>query len=130
QLELTRSSTMNVDVDRDLARFGAWYELFPRSWGGFAGVENELPRLAELGFDVLYLPPIHPIGRSNRKGRNNALVAAPRDPGSPWAIGADEGGHTAVAPELGTLEEFEHLVGAARDHGLEIALDYAIQCSP
>jgi starch synthase (maltosyl-transferring) len=130
QLELTRSQTANVDVDRELARFGAWYELFPRSWGGFAGVAKQLPRFAELGFDVLYLPPIHPIGRTNRKGRNNALVAAAGDPGSPWAIGSDEGGHTAIAPELGTLEEFEQLVAAARDHGLEIALDYAIQFSP
>jgi starch synthase (maltosyl-transferring) len=130
QLELMRSATANIDVDRELARFGAWYELFPRSWGGFTGVERLLPRFAELGFDVLYLPPIHPIGRSNRKGRNNALAAAPGDPGSPWAIGSEEGGHTAVAPELGSLREFEQLVSAAREHGIEIALDYAIQCSP
>jgi starch synthase (maltosyl-transferring) len=129
-LEVTWSPTINVEVDRDLARFGAWYELFPRSWGGFDGVERQLPRLAELGFDVLYLPPIHPIGRTNRKGRNNSLAAAPDDPGSPWAIGAEGGGHTAVARELGSLEGFEHLVSTARAHGIEIALDYAIQMSP
>jgi starch synthase (maltosyl-transferring) len=125
-----RSETFEVDVDRERARVGAWYELFPRSFGGFAGVQLQLPRLAELGFDVVYLPPIHPIGRTHRKGRNNAPVAGRGDPGSPWAIGGPEGGHTAVAPELGTLEDFERLVEAARGHGLEIALDFAIQCSP
>ncbi len=128
--EKTHSDTYLVDVDRPLARFGAWYELFPRSWGGFAGVQRVLPELAKLGFDVVYLPPIHPIGRTNRKGRNNRLTAGPKDPGSPWAIGSEEGGHTAVAPELGTLEEFDALVAAAHEHGLEIALDFAIQCSP
>jgi starch synthase (maltosyl-transferring) len=121
---------LDVDVDRERARFGSWYELFPRSWGGFAGVERVLPRLAELGFDVVYLPPIHPIGESNRKGRNNELVAAAGDPGSPWAIGSELGGHTAVAPELGTLADFDRLVGKAEEHGLEICLDFAIQCSP
>jgi starch synthase (maltosyl-transferring) len=130
RLERTASETLRVDVDTPLARFGAWYELFPRSWGGFAGVEAQLPRFAELGFDVLYLPPIHPIGRANRKGPNNTLTAGAGDPGSPWAIGADEGGHTAVNPELGTIEEFERLVAAAREQGIEVALDYAIQCSP
>jgi starch synthase (maltosyl-transferring) len=130
RVELTRSETMNVDVDRTLARFGAWYELFPRSWGGFAGVERLLPRFAELGFDVLYLPPIHPIGHTNRKGRNNTLTARPRDPGSPWAIGSEEGGHTAIHSDLGTMDDFERLVASAREHELEIALDYAIQCSP
>jgi starch synthase (maltosyl-transferring) len=130
RVELTRSETVNLDVDRTLARFGAWYELFPRSWGGFAGVERLLPRFAELGFDVLYLPPIHPIGQTNRKGRNNALTARPGDPGSPWAIGSEEGGHTAIHSDLGTMDDFEHLVAAAREHELEIALDYAIQCSP
>jgi starch synthase (maltosyl-transferring) len=130
RLERTASETLQVDVDRPLARFGAWYELFPRSWGGFEGVAALLPRFAELGFDVLYLPPIHPIGRTNRKGPNNTLTAGPDDPGSPWAIGAEEGGHTAVNPELGTLEDFERLVAAAREQGIEIALDYAIQCSP
>jgi len=130
RLELTRSETLGIAVDSTLARFGSWYELFPRSWGGFAGVVRELPNFAELGFDVLYLPPIHPIGHTNRKGPNNALEAGADDPGSPWAIGSEEGGHTAVHPELGTLDDFDRLVQAARGHELEIALDYAIQCSP
>ncbi len=125
-----QDSPLEVDVERVRARFGAWYELFPRSWGGFKGVEKLLPKLAELGFDVVYLPPIHPIGATNRKGRNNALVAEKGDPGSPWAIGAPEGGHDAVHPELGTLKDFDRLVAAAGKHGLEIALDFAIQCSP
>jgi starch synthase (maltosyl-transferring) len=124
------SETLHVDVDRPLARFGAWYELFPRSWGGFEGVREVLPALAELGFDVIYLPPIHPIGTSNRKGKNNALKAGPNDPGSPWAIGSADGGHDAINPELGTLEEFELLVADAKTLGLEIAIDFAIQCSP
>ena len=128
--ELTISSPLEVDVDPVLARFGAWYELFPRSWGGFAGVERVLPELAELGFDIVYFPPIHPIGRTNRKGRNNTEGAGPNDPGSPWAIGSEEGGHTAVDPELGTLGDFEHLVERARELGVEVALDFAIQCSP
>ena len=128
QVELDHK--LGVDVDRELARFGAWYELFPRSWGGFAGVEKVLPRLAELGFDVVYLPPIHPIGLTNRKGRNNAVTAKRGDVGSPWAIGAGEGGHTAIHPDLGTRADFERLVSGARDVGIEIALDYAIQCSP
>jgi starch synthase (maltosyl-transferring) len=126
----TSSAQYEVDVDRELARFGAWYELFPRSFGGFRGVAAALPRLAELGFDVVYLPPIHPIGRSNRKGRNNALEARPGDVGSPWAIGSDEGGHDAVHPELGTWADFDAMVDAAREAGIEIALDFAIQCSP
>ena len=116
-------------MERLRARFGSWYELFPRSFGGFAGVAAQLPRLAELGFDVVYLPPIHPIGATRRKGANNALVAGPSDPGSPWAIGAQQGGHTAVHPELGTLEDFERLIATAREHDIEIALDFAIQCS-
>jgi starch synthase (maltosyl-transferring) len=128
--EKTWSSTFNVDVDRERAEFGAWYELFPRSWGGFAGVERVLPQLADLGFDVVYLPPIHPIGTTNRKGRNNTLEAKAGDVGSPWAIGNEEGGHTAVHPDLGTLEDFERLVAKAAEHGLELALDFAIQCSP
>jgi starch synthase (maltosyl-transferring) len=116
-------------VERERARFGAWYELFPRSWGGFDGVRAQLPRLAELGFDVIYLPPIHPIGQRNRKGRNNALTAGPDDPGSPWAIGSELGGHDAIEPSLGDVASFEALIAAAREHGMEIALDFAIQCS-
>ena len=126
----TWSQTFGVDVDRERARFSTWYELFPRSWGGFEGVRRVLPQLAELGFDVVYFPPIHPIGHTNRKGRNNALVAAPDDPGSPWAIGSEEGGHAAIDPALGTIDEFDRLVGDARELGLDVALDFAIQCSP
>ncbi|HWE34558.1 MAG TPA: alpha-1,4-glucan--maltose-1-phosphate maltosyltransferase [Solirubrobacteraceae bacterium] len=118
-----------IEVDRARARFGSWYELFPRSWGGLQGVERELPKLAELGFDVVYLPPIHPIGHTNRKGRNNALVAATGDPGSPWAIGDETGGHDAIHPELGTEDELRSLVNAARSHDIDIALDFAIQAS-
>jgi starch synthase (maltosyl-transferring) len=121
---------LELAVDRERARFGAWYELFPRSWGGFAGVEEVLPELAELGFDVVYLPPIHPIGDTNRKGKNNALRASSVDPGSPWAIGSAEGGHDAIHPELGTIADFDRLVARARELGLEICLDFAIQCSP
>jgi starch synthase (maltosyl-transferring) len=128
--EVTSAPALEVDVDRERASFGAWYELFPRSWGGFRGVERVLPRLAELGFDVVYLPPIHPIGTTNRKGRNNALTAAAGDPGSPWAIGSKDGGHTAVSPELGTLADFERLVARGAELGVEVALDFAIQCSP
>ena len=124
-------------VDRPLARCSAWYELFPRSTspdpkraGTLADVETRLPYIAEMGFDVLYLPPIHPIGTTHRKGRNNATTARAKDPGSPWAIGAAEGGHTAVHPDLGTVADVEHLVEAARAHGLEIALDLAFQASP
>jgi starch synthase (maltosyl-transferring) len=120
---------VELDVDRERARFGSWYELFPRSWGGFEGVRGRLPRLAELGFDVLYLPPIHPIGLTNRKGANNALVAGPGDPGSPWAIGDATGGHDAIHPDLGTLDEFDTLVAEGRRVGVEICLDFAIQCS-
>ena len=118
-----------LEVDRPRARFGAWYELFPRSWGGLAGVQEQLPKLADLGFDVLYLPPIHPIGKTNRKGRNNSLVAGPTDPGSPWAIGDPGGGHDAVHPELGTVDDLRALTKAARGHGIDIALDFAIQAS-
>jgi starch synthase (maltosyl-transferring) len=125
----TLEPAIELDVDRERARFSAWYELFPRSWGGFEGVERQLPRLAELGFDVVYLPPIHPIGRAKRKGRNNALVARPGDPGSPWAVGAEEGGHTAIHPELGTLAEFDSLVARAEELGIDVCLDFAIQCS-
>jgi len=124
------SATYSVDVDRVLGRFGSWYELFPRSWGGFAGVRELLPRFADLGFDVLYLPPIHPIGQTNRKGRNNSETAQKGDVGSPWAIGGKEGGHDAIDPSLGTEKEFRALVADAKKLGIEIALDFAIQCSP
>jgi starch synthase (maltosyl-transferring) len=120
---------LHVDVDPVRARVGAWYELFPRSWGGFEGVRQRIPELAELGFDVLYLPPIHPIGITNRKGPNNALTAAPGDPGSPYAIGDATGGHTALHPDLGTIEDFDALVATAREHGIDVALDYAINAS-
>ena len=121
---------LSVVVEPTLAAFGAWYELFPRSFGGFDGVRAVLPEIADLGFDVVYLPPIHPIGVTNRKGPNNVLAAGPRDPGSPWAIGSAEGGHCAVHPQLGTLDDFDRLVERARALGLEIALDFALQCSP
>ena len=125
-----------VTVDRERARFSTWYELFPRSCGApgehgtFADVDEQLDRIAAMGFDVLYLPPIHPIGREKRKGRNNAVTAQPGDVGSPWAIGAREGGHTAILPALGTLQDFRHLVMAARARGMEVALDIAFQCAP
>jgi len=135
--DVSRTRRYPVRVDRRAAGFSAWYELFPRSesrepgvHGTFADTERRLPELAAMGFDVLYLPPIHPIGVSHRKGRNNAVSAEPGDVGSPWAIGGAEGGHTAVHPELGTLADFRHLVHAAADFGMEIALDFALQCSP
>jgi starch synthase (maltosyl-transferring) len=113
------------------SRFSTWYELFPRSEGGtLRDAERRLPRLAAMGFDVLYLAPIHPIGTTNRKGRNDAPVAGPYDPGSPWAIGSRDGGHMAIEPGLGTIEDFDHFVATARGLGLEVALDFAIQCSP
>ncbi|WDT81235.1 MAG: DUF3416 domain-containing protein [Candidatus Manganitrophus sp.] len=128
---------LEVTVDRDRARYGAWYEMFPRSAGPdpnrsatFLEAESRLPEIAAMGFDVLYLPPIHPIGKSFRKGPNNALAAGPNDPGSPWAIGSEAGGHKAVDPNLGTLADFRHFVEAADRHGLEVALDIAFQCSP
>jgi Glycosidases len=124
-------------VDRERARFSSWYELFPRSaspdpsrHGTFADVEALLPDISAMGFDVLYLPPIHPIGDAFRKGPNNNVVASKGDPGSPWAIGAKDGGHTAIHKQLGTLADFDHLVAAARTHGMELALDIAFQCSP
>ncbi len=126
----TLDATYEVDVDRELARFGAWYELFPRSWGGFQGVREVVPQLAALGFDVLYFPPIHPIGVTNRKGPDNTLTAGPDDPGSPYAIGLHGvGGHEAFHPELGTEADFAALVDTAHEHGMEVALDFAIQCS-
>jgi len=136
-LEARWGIDMPLVVERERARFSAWYELFPRSasavsgrHGTFKDVEKRLSYVAELGFDVLYLPPIHPVGRERRKGRNNAIAAAPEDVGSPWAIGAAEGGHKAIHPQLGTHEDFRHLVKAAARHGLEIALDIAYQCAP
>jgi starch synthase (maltosyl-transferring) len=123
-------------VDPERARFSAWYELFPRSagepgrHGTFRDVEKRLPYIAGMGFDVLYMPPIHPVGRTNRKGANNSIKALPDEPGSPWAIGSAEGGHKSIAPELGTLDDFRHLLGAAKEKGLDIALDIAFQCSP
>lgn len=125
-----------LDVDRPLAGFSAWYELFPRSWGEsgahgtFADVAARLDYVADMGFDVLYLPPIHPIGTTHRKGPNNRLDAGPDDPGVPWAIGGPEGGHTAIHPELGDIEDFRKLRDRAADLGMEIALDIAFQCSP
>jgi starch synthase (maltosyl-transferring) len=126
-----------VDAERPAARFSSWYELFPRSQSGdehrhgtFADVIARLPAVAAMGFDTLYFPPIHPIGRRNRKGRNNSLTPDGNDPGSPYAIGADEGGHDAIHPALGTLEDFRALRMAAAAHGLELALDFAIQCAP
>jgi starch synthase (maltosyl-transferring) len=124
-------------VDREEAGFSAWYEMFPRSEGAvppksgtFRTAERRLPAIAEMGFTVVYLPPIHPIGTTHRKGPNNVTECAPGDPGSPWAIGTAAGGHTAVHPELGSLDDFDHFVEAARIAGLEVALDYALQCSP
>jgi starch synthase (maltosyl-transferring) len=125
-----------VVADRERARFAAWYEFFPRSGSTpsrsatFKEAEAQLERAAAMGFDVVYLPPIHPIGRAYRKGRNNTLTAQPGDPGSPWAIGGPEGGHTAIHPELGTHDDFDRFVEAAGRLGLEVALDFAIQASP
>jgi starch synthase (maltosyl-transferring) len=129
--------TLAVVVEPVRARFSTWYEMFPRSCvpaqgrhGTFAECEKRLPYIAEMGFDVLYLPPIHPIGIAFRKGRNNALVAGPDEPGSPWAIGAPDGGHKAVHAELGTLEDFRRMLKRAKELGIDIALDIAFQCAP
>ncbi|MEO8745285.1 MAG: alpha-1,4-glucan--maltose-1-phosphate maltosyltransferase [Candidatus Dormiibacterota bacterium] len=153
---VTYATELEIVVDTEQARFSTWYELFPRSAGEpaagraqgapsereraqgalsiqhatFRDVERRLPEIAAMGFDVLYLPPIHPIGRSHRKGANNSVKAGPDEPGSPWAIGSEEGGHKSVNPQLGTLEDFRHLVQAAGQHGLDVALDIAFQCSP
>ena len=128
---------LQVVVEPVKARFSAWYEMFPRSsgpapsvHGTFADCEARLPYIAGMGFDVLYLPPIHPIGTTHRKGRNNAPICGPGDPGSPWAIGAAEGGHTAVHPELGALDDFLKFIRQAKSHGLDVAMDLAFQCSP
>jgi len=137
RLASTYERELTVITDRRRAGFSSWYELFPRSaadepgrHGTLADVEKLLPSIAEMGFDVLYLAPIHPIGRTFRKGRNNAEQAAPGDVGSPWAIGGEEGGHTAIHPDLGTFEDFDRLVASAGDLGLEVAMDLAYQCSP
>jgi starch synthase (maltosyl-transferring) len=140
---VTSTSTHSLWVDRKRALFSAWYEFFPRSEGAevgqhgepvthgtFTSAANRLRGVADMGFDILYLPPIHPIGRVNRKGRNNALVAAPGDVGSPWAIGAAEGGHDAIHPDLGTLADLRRFIDRARNVGLEVALDLALQCAP
>jgi len=133
----TYSKVLEIVVDRERACYGAWYEMFPRSTspvpgqhGTFKDLEARLPYIAEMGFDVLYLPPIHPIGTSFRKGRNNSTRVAPGDPGSPWAIGSADGGHKAIHPQLGTLDDFHHLLRSAKDMGLEVAIDIAFQCSP
>jgi starch synthase (maltosyl-transferring) len=128
---------LKVNVEQPLARFSAWYEVFPRSasaqpgvHGTFKDVERWLPRIAEMGFDILYLPPIHPVGHSWRKGKNGSLTTTPEDPGSPWAIGSGEGGHKSIHPQLGTLEDFRSLVKRAGELKMEVALDIAFQCSP
>jgi starch synthase (maltosyl-transferring) len=138
---ITKGGSHKVWVDRPRALFSSWYEFFPRSTGGwdahgnpvhgtFATATGELHRIAKMGFDVVYLPPIHPIGEVHRKGPNNTMHAGPDDVGSPWAIGSAEGGHDAVHPRLGTIEDFEAFVARARELGMEIALDYALQCAP
>jgi starch synthase (maltosyl-transferring) len=138
---LTRGKVNKLWVDRTTALYGSWYEFFPRSTGGwdetgkpvhgtFVTATRELDRVAEMGFDVVYLPPIHPIGTINRKGPNNTLVAGPEDVGSPWAIGSAAGGHDAIAPELGTLADFKGFVQRAGELGMEVALDFALQCAP
>jgi len=137
QFATTYPKELVVVVDREKARFSTWYEMFPRSCasdssrhGTFKDCENRLSYIVEMGFDVLYLPPIHPVGQTNRKGKNNNPTAKLDDPGTPWAIGSQEGGHKAVHPQLGTLSDFRRLVTKSRDCGLEVALDLAFQCSP
>ena len=139
---VTESSKFPVNVDRQRALAGAWYEIFPRSHGSYQGDDGswisgtlrtaaeDLPRIGSMGFDVVYLTPIHPIGTTDRKGRNNTLTAAPGDPGSPYAIGSADGGHDAIHPELGTFEDFDYFVERAREHNMEVAIDLALQCSP
>ncbi|MCK8677540.1 alpha-1,4-glucan--maltose-1-phosphate maltosyltransferase [Streptomyces lichenis] len=138
---VTSSRPLPLQVERERALFGSWYEFFPRSEGAreeggrlisgnFRTAAERLPAVAAMGFDVVYLPPIHPIGTSHRKGRNNTLTPGPDDPGVPWAIGSAEGGHDAIHPELGTIEDFDAFVARARELRLEVALDFALQCSP
>ena len=133
----TYSRELTVLAEREKAIYGAWYEMFPHSasgqpkkYGSFKDCENRLPYVASMGFDVLYFPPIHPVGKTNRKGKNNAVTCQPGDPGTPWAIGSEDGGHKAINPLLGTLEDFKHLISEAKKHGIEIAMDIAFQCSP
>lgn len=135
--QATTYKTLGVLVERDRARYGAWYEMFPRSAGNqreggttLQAAQERLMGIAKMGFDILYLPPIHPIGKSFRKGPNNSTTAGPSDPGSPWAIGSSEGGHQAIDPALGTLQDFDNFVKAVTNVGMEIALDLAFQCSP
>ncbi len=137
QFSATYPKELLVVADREKARFSTWYEIFPRSCapeqghhGSFKDCEARLLYVASMGFDVIYLPPIHPIGRKHRKGRNNAPVANPDDPGTPWAIGSEEGGHKGIHPQLGTVEDFQRFVVKAREHGIEVALDIAFQCAP
>jgi starch synthase (maltosyl-transferring) len=151
KLAATYHTDLSVIVDRPKAVYSTWYELFPRSsitksqapsagggqnvpspgrHGTFRDCERLLPEIARMGFDVLYLPPIHPIGQTHRKGKNNSVTAGPDDPGSPWAIGSSIGGHKAIHPELGTLDDFKRLIGKAAEHGIELAMDLAFQCSP
>lgn len=139
---VTRSAPRTVLVHRRRALFGSWYEFFPRSEGAiteqgvapksgtFQTAAKRLPTVAKMGFDVVYLPPIHPIGHSFRKGRNNTLTPEPYDPGSPWAIGSEEGGHDAIHPDLGTFEDFDAFVAKTRELGMEVAIDFALQCAP
>ncbi|HKE97616.1 MAG TPA: alpha-1,4-glucan--maltose-1-phosphate maltosyltransferase [Actinomycetes bacterium] len=134
---LTRAPRVRVWVDRERALYGSWYEFFPRSEGAtettsgtLAKAAERLPAIAAMGFDVVYLPPVHPIGTTFRKGPNNSLECGPDDPGSPWAIGSPDGGHTAIHPDLGTIDDFDRFVARADDLGMEVALDYALQCSP
>jgi starch synthase (maltosyl-transferring) len=136
------SEPVRLDVQRERALYSSWYELFPRSEGAHVDengrwvsgtlrqAEDRLPAVAAMGFDIVYLPPIHPVGRVNRKGPNNTLTPGESDPGSPWAIGSDEGGHDAVHPDLGTIDDLDHFVAAAAEQGLEVALDLALQCAP
>lgn len=137
QFQTEYDKNLQVRVGREKELFSTWYELFPRSasrepgkHGTFKDVEKLLPRLQEFGFDVLYLPPIHPIGEKNRKGKNNSVTAEANDPGSPWAIGSKHGGHKAIHPELGTLSDFKHLIKEAEKHSIELAMDIAFQCAP
>ncbi|MFL6122132.1 alpha-1,4-glucan--maltose-1-phosphate maltosyltransferase [Actinophytocola sp.] len=138
---VTRGRKYQMWVDRPKALYGSWYEFFPRSTGGvdesgkavhgtFDTAVKELDRIARMGFDVVYLPPIHPIGRVNRKGPNNSVISVPEDVGSTWAIGSEDGGHDAIHPELGTFEDFDRFVGRCNELGMEVALDLALQCAP